>query len=115
MREFQQQKHRRGKLSKWLFSPLVIAVLAVAVVALGRSVGDLYGKERDTAEKLATQQAKHKELAASQAALSQEITRLQTPEGADEAIRSTYNVTLPGEKLVIIMASGTPTTSSQGN
>lgn len=115
MREFQQQKRRRRNLSKWLFSPLVIVALAVAVVTLSRSVWILYGKERDTAKKLATQQVQHQELAASQAALSQEITRLQTPEGADEAIRSTYNVTRPGEKLVVIIASGTPTTSSQGN
>lgn len=116
MREFQQQKKRRYKISHWLFSPLVIVALAVMVVLLGNSVWNLYGKERDAATELASVEAQNQALLANKATLSQKIGHLQTPEGVDEAIRATYNVAKPGENMVVIMNSSTATSiSSIGN
>ncbi len=112
MREFQQKKKRRSRISHILFSPLVIVVLAVIVVLLGRSVWNLYGKERDAATELAGAAAQNQRLLKNKATLSQEIAHLQTPEGVDEAIRSTFNVAKPGENLIIIEGSGTVATSS---
>ncbi len=111
MREFQRQKKQRGRLTHWLFSPLAVVVLAVACVFLGRAVWNLYGKANETAIKVAGEQEQANELAGSDAALSSEVAHLQTPEGVDETIRSTYNVAKPGEDLIVIVASGTATTS----
>ncbi len=116
MREFQQKKNRRNKISHWLFSPLVIVLLAISVVLVARSVWSLYGKERDSAAELAGAEAQNQTLIANKMALSQKIAHMNTPEGVDEAIRATYNVAKSGENLVIIEGSSTASSgSANGN
>jgi cell division protein FtsB len=109
MRDFQRQKETRSRWARWLFSPLAVMVLAASCVFLGRAVWDLAGKEMETAEKMRGEQAKAEELAAAKGVLSSQVTHLGTPEGIDEAIRSTYNVIKPGERLVVIMGASTTT------
>ncbi|MFA5997750.1 MAG: septum formation initiator family protein [Candidatus Paceibacterota bacterium] len=93
----------RKKLRKFLYSPITLVVLFVALVFVTRGAWGIHQKaeiaisERDIAARdLAEKQSRVSELNTS-------LTRLKSDNGIEQEIRQKYDVARPGEEVVKIV------------
>lgn len=78
---------------------------------MARSVIDVYLKEKDSAQKVASAQTVLSKLEEREKILGGEIESLKTQEGLESEIRANYDVVKPGEKVLIIVDNDKPTTT----
>jgi cell division protein FtsB len=113
MRELQE----RQKIKKRLYSKPVLLILVAVTLLIMRGTYVVMKKERESARVVAVLQAKADELALRQTELKTSITRLETDEGIEGEIKERFNVSRPGEYVVVIVdakdkASTTATTTT---
>jgi len=101
MMDFQQKKRMR----KVLYSPKVALLLLVVFVFLARGAWGAYTKERESRLNLNKVEEDYSKAMEREAFLSEEIDRLSTEEGMEEEIRGKFNVTKPGEEVVLVIES----------
>ncbi|HJO89908.1 MAG: septum formation initiator family protein [Candidatus Pacebacteria bacterium] len=95
--------HEKRKFRRFLYSKVMLIILAIIVVWLFFAVFDMYKKERDTGLKSAEQREILNELEERETALQDEINRLSTEKGIEEEIRSKFEVGREGEEVIIIV------------
>lgn len=95
--------HEKRKFRRFLYSKVMLIILAIIVVWLFFAVFDMYKKERDTGLKSAEQREILNELEERETALQDEINRLSTEKGIEEEIRSKFEVGREGEEMIIIV------------
>ena len=108
MKEFQ----RKRSVKQYLYSPLVLIVLAIVFVVISRTTLGIYQKERQSNQDLALLTQKYQDLSTKSDYLNSEIQRLSTDRGIDQEIRDKFGVTKGDEKMVVIVE---PDKNSQGS
>lgn len=103
----------RHRIKRILYSKISVVALAITAIILGRSVLDVYFKERDSAQKISSAQAALEKLNDRSETLNTEIQSLKTTDGLESEIRASYNVAKPGEKILVIVEDEKPTTTVQ--
>jgi cell division protein FtsB len=107
-----QGLQHKNRWRRFVYSRATIIILAILVVLMAHGVWDVYQKERLSATDSAEAAANLKILQDRQAVLSGDISKLSTPEGTEEEIRSKYSVAKPGENMVIMTNPGATSTAS---
>lgn len=99
MFDFQEKR----KLKQFLYSKITLVVLVVVVGLLLNSVWNIYTKERETRIVRKNLEREFLELQEREELLREEIERLKTPRGIEEEIRSKFEVSKDGEKVMVIV------------
>lgn len=84
-------------------SPLSLGILFCLLVLFSYNMINLIEKERDTSKQRELALVKLDTAKAREQALSEDITKLKTPEGVESTIREKYQVAKAGEKMVQIV------------
>jgi cell division protein FtsB len=111
MRQFE----RRREIRKTVYSTASIAVLAVAAILLARSVWTVYKSNKVAADKLNESRRELDALKARKAELDAQIAEMKTDRGAEEEVRTKFQVARPGEETMVIVdnpADGSSTPAS---
>lgn len=102
MKEYQEkQKIRKIIYSNWSF-----AALFVILTALAFSTGKVYIKSRNAVLKNKEIRENLAALEGKQFELGSEIKQLQSESGAEKEIRKKFNMSKPGEKILMIIDKG---------
>ncbi len=99
MREFQDKKRFR----RILYSKTTLVVLLILMVFLAKAVWSVYLKDKESARNTVMASNELAQLQARHDFLTQELGRLKTAEGKEEEIRKKYQVSKPGEQVVVIV------------
>lgn len=94
---------RRKKYRHLLFSKVGIGIVLVLAVLVSRGAWNVYEKERITRAKLAEAEHELAELQVREAELEENLKMLDTPEGIEEEIRTTYGFAKEGEEVLVIL------------
>lgn len=84
-------------------SPLFLGIIFCVLVLFSYNLIGLIEKERETSKQKELALNKLDNYKAREAALSDDISKLKTPEGTESAIREKYQVAKAGEKMVQIV------------
>jgi len=98
-------RYKSRRTQTLLLSRVILFILLVLVVFLGRSVWNVYVKERDTSERFGRASADHDELVERSLFLDREVKRLATSYGVEEEARRRFGLAKVGEKVFIIVDS----------
>jgi cell division protein FtsB len=93
---------KKEEYSFW-YSPLSIVILFIIFSFLVYKVIDLIKKEKETAEKKELILDEIDELRKREDILNKDISKMQTEDGIEDAIREKYKVVKEGEKMVVIV------------
>jgi cell division protein FtsB len=108
MREFQQKR----RIKRRIYSTPVIIILIFVIDGTWK----VYQKDRESKANLARAQNELTSLNTRDATLTSDIARLKTNQGVEDEIRSKYEVSKPGEQVLVIVDKDSSTTStSTGN
>lgn len=102
MKEFQ----RKRKIRRLLYSRLSLLILFILIALVAKGTWNVYTKERDSRKQLERVEEELAALEARDAALQNKIDRLKTSEGIEAEIREQFQVTKPGERMVVIVEEG---------
>lgn len=102
MKEFQ----RKRKIRRLLYSRLSLLILLILIALVAKGAWNVYAKERDSRKQLERVEEELAALKARGAALQDKIDRLKTSEGIEAEIREQFQVTKPGERMVVIVEEG---------
>ena len=112
MREFQEKR----KIKRRIYSKTTVIILAIILLLFVEGTWKVYQKDRKSGQNLDRVNSELSSLSARQIALNAEISRLKTDQGTEDEIRSKYDVSKPGEQvLVIVDKEATTTATSTGN
>lgn len=101
--EMPPRKH--NKIKRFLFSPVVLFILAVITGLVIYSGISLFIKRNDAWAKARNAKNEEAMLVAKKAMLQEKIDSLETPEGVEAAIREKYHLAKEGESLIVITDS----------
>lgn len=99
MAEFRNRK----KVSNFLHSTPVIIVLFGIAILFAINIVDIAKKGIETERNKDIAYAKVEDLKEKQLRLEADIARLDTPEGAEDAVRDKFRVVKEGEGLIVIL------------
>ena len=99
MLEFQEKK----KLRKFIYSPLFLGLLLVAIIIVGRGTWGVFQKSKESRERLQASLAELETLQAREENISEEIEQFSTPRGVEQEIREKYRVAKEGEHMIILL------------
>jgi len=99
MAEFNKKK---DKYPFW-HSPLMLIVLFAILILFAYNMVGLFGRERETNKNKVLELNKIEELRSRQASLASDIEKLKTDRGIEDTIRDKFQVTKPGEQMVVIV------------
>ncbi len=108
MREFQERK----RLKRLIYSKPVLIFLFILLVLVIDGTWKIYQKERESRANLARVENQLTTLKERSGNLSSDVTRLKTEQGMEEEIRSKYEVSKPGEQLLVIVDKDAAATTS---
>lgn len=94
--------HKRRQVRNFMYSPLVLILLALVVLLFARSVWQAYAKERAARIGEYNAESELAELAERKAKMEKELRTLETAQGIEAKLRTKYGVGLPGEEMIII-------------
>jgi len=94
---------KKQKLKKRLYSAPSLAVLLLITFVFVRGTYIVFEKKAESAEYVAALEVKAESLREKQAELTQNIESLKTEEGLEKEVKEKYNVSKPGEKVVILV------------
>jgi cell division protein FtsB len=98
MAEFRKNK----KVSNFLYSKPVLVILAVVAIFFAINIVSIAKKSGETKVNKDLALAKVNELSANQTKLEEDIAKLSTSQGQEDAVRDKFRVTKDGEGLIII-------------
>ncbi len=107
MKQFQ----KKSLYKRIVTSKIIVAILFILVLFFGHATWDVYLKERESAGYVVNANSQLSKMIDRKELLASEIARLETKEGIEEEIRSKYNVSKPGENVLIIVDKDKPTTT----
>ncbi len=99
MREYQDKKRRR----KIIYSGPVLTGLLVVLVFLLISLWGIFQKSREALRLKNESLEEKRELDSRSASLKEEVDRLASDAGKEEAIRKRFSVKKPGEEVLVII------------
>ena len=99
MERFNQRRDPLRLIGKRLF--LISLFLLVGVAVSG--VGKVYRKERESMSLRAEAERQLEDLSTRRVQLEEDIEKLKTPRGMEEALRERYRLAKSGENLIIIV------------
>ncbi|MES2408964.1 MAG: septum formation initiator family protein [Patescibacteria group bacterium] len=109
MRKFESQKQIKSRI----YSRTTLIILLFIIILLAKGVFTLYLRNQESVEALRDTNDKVRDLKARQQMLSGEITKLNNNDGVEEEIREKFDVTKPGENVVIIVPDEVATTTEE--
>jgi cell division protein FtsB len=108
---FQVNKAKR----KIIYDRLILLVLLIVLIVVGRGVWLLWVKNKLARDNLISSEAHLSQLEKRREMLEIKLTKLETPRGVEEEIRTNFSVVKPGEKVINIVnpdkSTSTPTTT----
>lgn len=108
MKKFEARKQIKSRL----YSRYTIVALLLLVILLAKGVLNIYFRETESSKMRKEATLKLADVLGRKENLSIQIDKLNSNEGMEEEIRTKFNVTKPGENVVIIVdnkdASTTP-------
>lgn len=105
---------RRGKKGiSPLYNRITLFILVLAVGFLGVTVFNLFGKEREAAERRAEASLEFENIREREVALSEELRILDTPRGQEALVRSTFDVAKEGEEVIVVLDALPATTTDE--
>ena len=99
MSQFQKQSY----FKKIIYSPITLVALGVVVLLAIYGVVDIIPKYRDAIRAERAMENKKEVLIEREEKLTNELNKLQTPEGVEESIRENLNVVKEGEHVIMIV------------
>lgn len=108
MADFQGRSLRR----RLLYSPMMVIILGLVILLLARPVYNIIRKSLAVRQEKQEAAAQLSELEARQAFLNTEIGKLETERGVEGEIRRKFAVAKVGERVIVVVATGTPTSSA---
>jgi cell division protein FtsB len=90
---------------------LILGVLGLVALGLLSLIWGLIGKMEIAITQAHDAQGQYAELQARKATLEANLSGLSTPEGQDAAMRTAFGVARPGEEVIVVVPSPTPTTT----
>ncbi|MES2223327.1 MAG: septum formation initiator family protein [Patescibacteria group bacterium] len=109
MRKFESQKQIKSRI----YSRTTLVILLFIIILLAKGVFTLYLRNQESVDALRDTNNKVRDLKARQQMLSGEITKLNNNDGVEEEIREKFDVTKPGENVVIIVPDEVATTTEE--
>lgn len=109
MKRFEVKKQLRSRL----YSRVTIVVLILVAIFFIKGVVNIYLREAESSKMRKETEVKLAELTSRKEKLGGEIEKLNNSEGIEEEIRTKFNVTKPGEKVVLIVDDNQPTTTEK--
>lgn len=97
------QFQKKSYLKKIMYSPITLVLLAVVVLIAIYGVIDIIPKYADAARATRTVEKKKETLLLRHRNLEEELIKLKTAEGIEEAIREKLNVVKEGEHVIMIV------------
>jgi len=107
MREFQDKRQWKRTFKSRYF----IAFLIVIAMFIAHGVWNAYGRYVRSAVAVNNLKTEKNRLIQRQDDLDHSVQTLQTPEGVDREIRSTYGLVRPGEELIVVVGANEGSTS----
>jgi cell division protein FtsB len=101
MRDFQEKK----KLARFLYSKVTLLLLVLAIGFMVKANWDMYKKVEESQKNAARARSELETITARKNVLTHNVTRFQTEAGIEERIRSKFSVSMPGEKIVVIVGT----------
>lgn len=95
--------HEKRKLKSYVYSKPTIVVLLLFALLLSTAVYERYSREREMAEKRDALASELEHLQQQASVLDAEVNRLKSERGMEEEIRDRFDVSRPGEEIVIIV------------
>jgi cell division protein FtsB len=99
------QPRKYNKIKRFLFSPVVLFLIAVLTSFVLYSAISLFIKRNDAWAKARNAKREEEELVVKNDMLDKKINSLETPEGVEAAIREKYHLAKEGENLIVITDS----------
>jgi len=107
MREFQDKRQWKRTFKSRYF----IALLIIMAVLIAHGVWNAYSRYARSAVAVNNLEMEKDRLMQRQDDLDHSVQTLQTPEGVDREIRSTYGLVRPGEELIVVVGANEGSTS----
>ena len=108
MREFQEKK----KIKRRIYSKTTVIILIIVLLLFAQGTWRIYLKEKESRQNLERVESQLSTLTERKDTLTAQIERLNTEQGKEDEIRSKFQVSKPGEQvLVIVDKDSTPTTT----
>lgn len=95
------------------YNRITLIVLLVAVGFLSITVFELFGKEREAAQKRAEATYEYEATLERQKVLEEDLRVLSTPRGQEALVRSTFDVGREGEEVVVVLDALPATTTEE--
>jgi len=111
MIDFQQKR----QFNKIIYSKLSFVVLFILIIFLIRPTYYIYKKSRLSFDNYTVVKKDYENLKTRKDMLESEIDRLKTDSGMEEEIRGKFNVSKPGETVVVIINNSTSTDANDQN
>jgi len=99
MREFQRKQHKR----RFLYSRFVLLALLIVLALVIKAVWGAYGREQEGTANLERAQNGLAALRARSTELEEKLAHLKTLEGIEAEIREQFQMSKPGEKMVVVI------------
>ena len=108
MLEYRKKKTAR----RILYSPWTLLALAMVCAFMLRATWNVYQKERTSADALSVSNRELDKLSTRQAALSDSVSYLSTPQGVETEIRKKFRAVKEGEAVAVILEDASTTSAS---
>ena len=93
----------RRRLRQFVYSWPVVIIFLIILILLARATWSAYAKYSFSDDKRKEAERSLDTLLARKSALTADIINLRTPRGIERAIRSKFEVVLPGEEVFVIV------------
>ncbi|HEY4512067.1 MAG TPA: septum formation initiator family protein [Candidatus Paceibacterota bacterium] len=109
MKRFEVKKQFRSRL----YSRVTIVILLLFVIFFTNGVVNIYLREAESSKMRSEAEVKLVDLTSRKKKLSAEIEKLNSSEGIEEEIRTKFNVTKPGEKVILVVDDSEASSTDQ--
>ena len=110
MREFQEKRQWKRTFKSRYF----IVFLIILIILIGHGVWNAYVRYARSEATVANLENEKGRLVERERDLALRVAALETPEGVDREIRTTYGLIKPDEELIVVVGSRTDSTSGTG-
>jgi hypothetical protein len=104
--------YERRKMKRLMYSPPALALFAIVVALLASGAWGAYQKQSETGVKRAEAAAALAESTAREAALTNDLAKLDSESGTEAEIRDRFDVGKDGEHEIVVVDSASPTTTA---
>jgi cell division protein FtsB len=110
MREFQEKRQWKRTFRSRYF----IVLLLILIALIGHGVWNAYVRYARSEVTIASLETERERLRDRERDLTVRVDALETPEGVDREIRTTYGLVKPDEELIVVVGGRSDSTSGTG-